>query len=140
MDYFYLFIISFLSATIFPFGSEALFLYDLSIDLNIFLLLLFATFGNTLGAVVNYWLGLKGERYIISKKLLDEAKLTKGKLFFDKYGGATLFFSWLPIFGDAFTFIAGILKYDRVRFVVIVAIAKFGRYLFLALGYYYFSS
>lgn len=140
MDYFYLFIISFLSATIFPLGSEALFLYDLSARLDVFLLLFFATLGNTLGAVVNYWLGLKGEKYVISKKLLDEAKLIKGKLFFDKYGGITLLFSWAPIVGDTFTFVAGVLKYNKIKFIILVTIAKFGRYLFLIIGYYYFIS
>lgn len=139
MEYIYLFFISFLSATIFPFGSEAIFLYDISIGLNVVGLLTVATFGNTFGSYINYWLGLKGEEYLIKKAFIKEQQLTKAKRIFNKYGAISLLFSWLPIVGDTFTFVAGVLKYDRFKFIFIVAIAKFGRYLFLVLGYHYFS-
>jgi membrane protein YqaA with SNARE-associated domain len=140
MEYLYLFFVSFLSATIFPFGSEALFLYDLSIELNIFLLLIVASIGNTLGSAVNYYFGFKGEKYITDKKLATQDQLTKAEQFFLKYGGVCLLFSWVPIFGDGFTFVAGVLKYNRVKFIILVGIAKFGRYLFLVLGYLYFAN
>jgi len=86
MNYIYLFFIALISATIFPMGSEALLLYDISINLNIYLLFLFATFGNSLGSVVNYWLGLKGEEYLVNHKLLKEKHILKGKNYFDKFG------------------------------------------------------
>ena len=120
MEYIYLFFISFLSATLFPFGSEALFLYDLSLGLNVIGLLGIATFGNTLGSFVNYWLGLKGEEYLVEKKYLKEIQLTKAKLLFQKYGGISLLFSWLPLIGDTFTFMAGVLKYNRYKFIILV--------------------
>jgi membrane protein YqaA with SNARE-associated domain len=133
MVYFILFGSAFISATLFPLGSEALLIYDITQGHNIYLLLFFATFGNSLGSVVNYFLGLKGEEYLINKKLLNEKYILKAKIYFDKYGAWSILFSWLPIIGDPITFVAGILKYDFKKFLILVIVAKFSRYLFLVL-------
>ena len=133
MIYLILFIIAFISATLFPLGSEALLIYDITQGYNIYLLLLFATLGNSLGSVVNYFLGLKGEEYLINKNLLNEKYILKAKNYFDKYGGWSILFSWLPIIGDPITFVAGVLKYDFKKFLILVVVAKFSRYLFLVL-------
>ena len=133
MIYLILFFSAFISATLFPLGSEALFIYDINEGYNIYLLLFFATIGNSLGSIFNYFLGLKGEEYLIRKKLLSEKMILKSKNYFDKYGFYCLLFSWLPIIGDPLTFVAGILKYDLKKFVIIVTLAKFLRYLFIAL-------
>ncbi len=133
MVYLTLFITAFISATLFPCGSEALLIYDISQGHNIYLLLFFATFGNSLGSVVNYFLGLKGEEYLINKNLLKENYILKAKTYFDKYGSLSILFSWLPIIGDSITFVAGVLKYDFKKFLILVVIAKFFRYLFLVL-------
>lgn len=131
MVYLILFITSLISATLFPLGSEALLIYDIKEGHNIFLLLLFATIGNSLGSVINYFLGLKGEEYLLKKSLIKESYIIKCKNYFDKYGLYTILFSWLPIIGDPITFVAGILKYDLKIFLIFVIIAKFSRYLFL---------
>lgn len=128
-----LFFVAFISATLFPMGSEALLVYNLNHGYNFYLLLFFATLGNTLGSIFNYFLGLKGEEYLENKKILNKEKIEKYKRFFDKYGSFSLFLSWMPIIGDPLTFIAGILKYNIKKFIFIVLIAKFLRYLFLAL-------
>jgi len=132
MIYITLFFTAFISATLFPLGSEALLIYDITQGYNIYLLLFCATLGNSLGSLVNYFLGLKGEEYLLSKNYIKEKYIKVSKKFFDKYGAFTLLFSWLPIIGDPITFIAGVLKYDIKKFIVLVVIAKFLRYLFLA--------
>ena len=132
MIYLTLFITALISATLFPLGSEALLIYDITQGHNIYLLLFFATFGNSLGSVIKYFLGLKGEEYLINKKLLNEKYISKTKTYFDKYGFWSILFSWLPIIGDPITFVAGILKYDFRKFLILVIIAKFSRYLFIA--------
>lgn len=131
MTYIILFFSALISATIFPLGSEALFIYDIKEGYNVYLLLLFATAGNSLGSVINYYMGLKGEEYLVSKKILKEKQIVFYKYYFDKYGFVLILFSWLPIVGDTFTFIAGILKFDLKFFLVLVIISKFSRYLFL---------
>ena len=133
MIYLILFITALISATLFPLGSEALLLYDIKQGYNIYLLLFFATLGNSLGSIINYFLGLKGEGYLINKNLLSEKYILKAKNYFDKYGGFSILFSWLPIIGDPITFVAGVLKYDFKKFLILVIVAKFSRYLFLVL-------
>ncbi len=128
MVYLTLFTVAFLSATLLPLGSEGLLLYDISQNNSLILLWIFATLGNTLGSMVNYWLGLKGEIYLEEKGHLSAKKMEKARGFFDRYGGWTLLLSWVPIIGDPLTFIAGVLRYKFKRFAVIVAIAKGTRY------------
>ena len=53
MTYLILFFSAFVSATLFPLGSEALLIYDIKEGYNIYLLVLVATLGNTLGSVFN---------------------------------------------------------------------------------------
>lgn len=133
MTYLILFFSAFVSATLFPLGSEALLIYDIKEGYNIYLLVLVATIGNTLGSVVNYYLGLKGEEYLVEKKLLNEKYITKSKGYFDRFGSVCILFAWVPIIGDPITFVAGVLKYDFKKFLILVTISKFSRYLFIAL-------
>lgn len=113
-------------------GSEAVLIYDITQGHNVILLLAVATIGNTLGSCVNYYIGLKGEDYLEKKGYLKADKIEKYQSYFDRFGGFALLFSWMPIVGDPLTFIAGVLKYDFKRFFLIVLVAKFLRYAFLA--------
>ena len=137
MNYITLFFVSFISATLLPMGSEALLIYNLNENYSVVLLLIFATFGNVMGSCVNYILGLKGEEYLEKKALLNKQKLDKYKRFYEKYGAYSLLLSWAPIIGDPLTFIAGVLKYSFKKFLFLVFIAKFFRYLFIALIFIY---
>ena len=128
MVYLTLFLIAFLSATLLPLGSEALLFYDITQNHSLFLLWIFATVGNTLGAIFNYWIGLKGEVYLEKKKYLSIEKMDKYRSFFDRYGGYSLLMSWVPIIGDPLTLIAGVLRYNFKYFIVIVSFAKGLRY------------
>ncbi len=128
MLYLTLFIVSFLAATLLPLGSEALLLYDISQNNSLILLWVVATSGNTLGSMVNYWLGLKGEAYLERKGHLSAQKMEKLRKFFAKYGGWTLLLSWVPIIGDPLTFMAGVLRYDWRYFTLIIFAAKGIRY------------
>ena len=132
MDYLYLLFSAFISATIFPMGSEALFIYYINQNLNIYILLFLATFGNSLGSVVNYWFGYNGEDYLEKKKILKSSQLNKYRDLFNKYGSFSLLLSWMPIIGDPITIIAGLLKYNIYKFILLVTFAKFFRYLFVA--------
>jgi len=113
-------------------GSEALLLYDISQNYNLTLLLISATLGNTLGSLINYFIGLKGVDYLRSKKVAKEKQLNKAHDYFEKYGAWALLLSWVPIIGDPITLIAGVLKYDIRKFIVIVLFAKGMRYIMIA--------
>lgn len=128
MVYITLFVVSFLAATLLPIGSEALLLYDISQNYSLLLLWIFATAGNTLGSILNYWLGVKGENYLERKGHLSIDKIEKTRHYFTKYGGWILILSWVPIIGDPLTFVAGVLRYRFKWFVYIVFISKGLRY------------
>ncbi|WP_428023268.1 YqaA family protein [Arcobacter sp.] len=132
MIYLTLFLTSFISATLFPMGSEAVLVYDISQGYNLALLLFVATLGNSLGACLNYYFGLKGEEFLENKNIISKMSLQKAKNFFDKYGAWSLLLSWVPIIGDPLTFIAGVLKYEFRYFLILVVLAKFSRYAVLA--------
>ncbi len=136
MIYLTLFFSAFISATLIPFGSEALLIYDIKEGYNVYFLILFATLGNTLGSILNYFLGLKGENFLVKNNFLKEKLLLKTKNYFYKYGWFCILFSWLPIIGDPITFIAGVLKFNLKLFILLVLIAKFSRYFFIALLVY----
>lgn len=136
MIYLTLFFSAFISATLIPFGSEALLIYDIKEGYNVYFLILFATLGNTLGSILNYFLGLKGESFLVKNNFLKEKLLLKSKNYFYKYGWFCILFSWLPIIGDPITFIAGVLKFNLKLFILLVLITKFSRYLFIALLVY----
>ncbi len=133
MIYLSLFTVSLLSATLIPGGSEALLLYDISQGYNLQFLLISATIGNTIGSIVNYFLGKKGLDYLVNKKYASTSHLKKSKKLFDKYGGFSLLFSWLPIIGDPITFIAGVMNYNFKLFLFIVFVAKAVRYIMVSL-------
>jgi len=135
MVYTTLFLVSFASATLLPMGSEAVLLYDLAQGHTAWLLWIVAALGNTLGAGLNYWLGMKGEGYLERKGYLSSQKMHQAQRCFAKWGGWALLLSWMPIIGDPLTFIAGVLRYDLRKFILIVSLAKGGRYAVLIGGY-----
>ena len=128
-----LFISSFLSSTILPGHSEitltTLFLLE---KYSQFLLIFFASLGNILGSIVNWFLGLYITKFVnkswfpFKKKQLDKASL-----WYLKYGKWSLFFSWVPIIGDPLTIVAGIFRVPLVIFITIVSISKVLRYIFV---------
>jgi membrane protein YqaA with SNARE-associated domain len=134
MVYLTLFATAFISATLWPLGSEAVLLYDVAQGHSAGWLLSVATLGNTLGAVVNYWMGLGGEVYLEERGAIRPGALQSVRRYFDRWGAATLLLSWLPFVGDLFTFVAGVVRYPFGRFVLWVLLAKGGRYAVLIWG------
>lgn len=131
MLYLTLFALSLGSATLLPGGSEALLLYLQTQGHNTPLLLSVATLGNTLGSLINYILGKYASSWAIEKNYIKALHVEKSKAYFDRYGGFALLLAWAPLIGDPITFVAGVLKYNIWRFIVLVLLAKFARYAFL---------
>ena len=129
-----MFVTAFLAATVLPFGSEPLFIYYSLGGHNLILLILVASIGNFLGSLTNYYIGLFGNRTILSRYIkLDKKQMTHSKKLFDKYGNPILFFSWVPIIGDALTIVAGILGSDLKQFYIYVFSGKLVRYILIAI-------
>ena len=136
MIYLSLFVISFLAATILPFSSE-LTLVGLIATSNYdnLLLLIVASFGNTLGSVVNWVLGFYS-RNLTTKKWFPfkDKQIEKSSQWFSKFGKWSLLFAWVPIIGDPLTLAAGLFKVKFLEFLILVSIGKVSRYFLI----YYF--
>jgi membrane protein YqaA with SNARE-associated domain len=128
-----LFASSFIAATIFPAGSEVV-LATLNIagDHDKFLLLVVATIGNVLGALVNWFIGYYLVKFKDRKWFpLKKKQLKKYSNIYQKWGIWSLLFAWMPIIGDPLTVIAGIFRTNIWLFLLLVTIGKAGRYLFI---------
>lgn len=133
MLYLTLFLSAFLAATILPMQSEALLVALLLTDHPVFLLVAVASAGNILGSIVNWGLGRWIERFRGRPWFpVSDESLARAESWYHRYGRWSLLLSWAPIVGDPLTVIAGVLR-ERLRvFVLLVAIAKVGRYAILA--------
>ena len=131
--YLLLFISAFGAATLLPLQSEAVLLGLFTEGSHsVFALIVVASIANVLGSCVNWWLGLKIEKYKNKKWFpVSEEKMIQAQNIYQKYGSWSLLLSWMPIIGDPITLIAGLLKEKFLRFLVIVSVAKTGRYIFI---------
>lgn len=125
-----LFVGSFLAATLLPFSSEVMLAAAIGAGEHSRLLLIaVATVGNTLGAIVNWWLG----RYLLHWQdrrwfPFTRAQLDRASDRFNRYGAWSLLFAWVPVVGDPLTFAAGVLRVPMALFVPLVAAGKIARY------------
>ena len=124
-----LFASAFLAATILPFYSEVMLFALLREGGDPVVLVLIATLGNTLGAVVNWVLGryllhFQGRRWFY----FSSAQIEKAQRWFQRYGFWSLLLAWMPVGGDALTLIAGVMKVRMWLFLVLVGTGKALRY------------
>jgi membrane protein YqaA with SNARE-associated domain len=133
-----LFAAAFLSATLFPFQSEAVLFGMLVSDrYPAGLLIAVASAGNVLGSIVNWFLGrflarFEGRRWFPVKR----EQMAKAEGWYHRYGRWTLLLSWMPVIGDPLTLVAGVLREPLPIFILLVAVAKTARYLMVgALGF-----
>jgi membrane protein YqaA with SNARE-associated domain len=135
MAYLLLFLSAFGAATLLPLQSEAVLVGLLvQAQYSVYLLLFVATIGNVLGSCVNWYLGLKIEQFKDKRWFpVSEKNMLKAEKIYQKYGFWSLLLSWTPVIGDPITLIAGLMKESFWRFLLIVTIAKGGRYWFIYL-------
>jgi membrane protein YqaA with SNARE-associated domain len=131
-----LFLTAFAAATILPLQSEAL-LTALIVQGQhpVTLLVIVAGIGNTLGAVVNWWLGGQIERFRDRTWFpASTSQLDRAQDWYRRWGKYSLLLAWMPVGGDALTVIAGVLREPLPVFLLLVGIGKFARYIVLALA------
>ncbi|MGB0955735.1 MAG: YqaA family protein [Panacagrimonas sp.] len=134
--YLTLFWSAFGAATILPFYSEVVLLAYQHQGLDPFALWITATSGNTAGAVLNGWIGRHLRRYQDRRWFpVSAAALDKAEVRFQRWGQWSLLLAWMPIGGDALTFIGGLMRVRWSVFVTLVAIGKGARYALLMAGF-----
>ncbi|MGN6387879.1 MAG: YqaA family protein [Burkholderiaceae bacterium] len=118
------FLISFVSATLLPLGSEPAVFAVAKANAALFWPVIgVATLGNTLGGVVNYWLGYGAQRAFAGER---EGRWTER---LRRYGPPTMLLAWLPGIGDPLCSLAGWLRLPFWPSVGWMATGKFLRYL-----------
>lgn len=128
-----LFGIAFAAATIFPAQSEAALIGLQLAGYPVVPLVIVASVGNTLGAVVNWALGRRVQHFRNRRWFpVSATSLDRASAWYRTWGRWSLLLSWAPIGGDALTVAAGVLREPFWSFLLLVAIAKTGRYIVLA--------
>ncbi|MCB4823718.1 YqaA family protein [Roseicella aerolata] len=130
-----LFLAALAAATIVPMQSEAVLVgLLLAGEQQAWLLVLVASIGNVLGSVVNWGLGRWIHRWRDRPWFpVKPDALARAEGWYRRWGRWSLLLSWAPIIGDPLTVIAGVLREPLWVLLVLVAIAKAGRYIALAL-------
>lgn len=132
--YLVLFASALIAATILPMQSEAVLVTLLvSGEKSPIVLIATATIGNVLGSVINFYLG----RYLLKFRNRpwfpsSDKQLERAQRWYRQYGRWSLLGSWLPLVGDPLTVVAGFMREPIVPFLILVTIAKCGRYIALA--------
>lgn len=132
--YLSLFAAAVLAATLFPAQSEALLVaLLLSETYSVLALIGVASVGNTLGSVINWFLGRSLEQFKDRAWFpIREDRLSRAQEWYHLYGKWSLLASWAPIVGDPITLVAGVMKEPLPIFIILVGIAKTARYSALA--------
>ena len=127
--YFAIALSAFVAATLFPLGSEFAVGAASMAGADPWLTLLVASSANTLGSMVNWLLGRTIERFKDRAWFpLRAQQLEAAQRRFTRYGVWSLLLAWVPIIGDALTFVAGIMRVRLIVFVLLVGLGKTVRY------------
>ena len=100
---------------------------------------LVATIASLSGALVGHWLGSRFGRPILSR-FTSESKVDLAESLFDRYGAwALLAAAVTPIPYKLFAILAGVLKFDRKRFLIISLIGRGARFIGLGILFFLFG-
>ena len=118
-----IFVVSLVSATLLPMGSEPAVFGFVKLNPDQFwMAVAIATVGNTLGGVIDYWLGCGVHEAVAHGKPSVHLK------WLQRLGPKALFFAWLPAVGDPLCAVAGWLRLPFWPSVGWMALGKFLRY------------
>lgn len=121
------FLVSFISATLIPMGSETVVFAVIKANPELFwLAIAVATIGNTLGGMLNYGIGYG------AKTGLAKERESRWFVWLKKYGAKTMFLAWLPVVGDPICVLGGWLKLPFWPCVMYMALGKLIRYVLIS--------
>ena len=127
------FVVSFISATLLPLGSEAVVFGLIKLNPELFWpTIAVATVGNTLGGAVSWAMGLA------SHKMVDQVRHSRTHVkaleWLERIGPKACLLSWLPGVGDPLCAVAGWLKLPFWPCLVYMAIGKLARYIIMTVA------
>lgn len=117
-----LFANAFLAASILPFPSEPSILLAATF-FNPWSVFLIAVVGGVLGAITNYYIGLKGLHGFIARR--NPGKERKAQRMFSRYGALVLLAApWIPFIGDPMIIAVGALKMEFRKFLLLITVSR----------------
>ena len=121
------FLVSFISATLIPLGSEPVVYGLIRLNPEMFWpVILVATVGNTLGGAVDWWIGYGAHQ--VADKYSHSSHHTRALDWLKKLGPKACLLAWLPLVGDPLCAVAGWLKMPFWPCLAYMAVGKFARY------------
>jgi membrane protein YqaA with SNARE-associated domain len=118
------FLISLVSATLLPLGSEpAVFAVVKANEPLFWSVILVATVGNTLGGVIDYWMGYG------AKQAFAKERESRWFGWLERFGAKAMLLAWLPAIGDPICTLGGWLRLPFWPCVFYMALGKLTRYL-----------
>ncbi len=128
-----MFIVAFVSATLWPLASEAVFLAYLHQNSDALLpLLMVASAGNTLGAMLMFELAFRSKAWVERRYGHRKGDVARWQDRLRRFGSPLLALSWLPLVGDFLPIGAGLLKMSRWTSYGWIAVGKTARYSMLS--------
>ena len=122
------FVVSFISATLLPLGSEPAVFALITLNPQLFWpTILVATAGNTLGGALDWWLGYGAHKVV--DKYRHSTTHVRALAWLERMGPPACLLSWLPVVGDPLCAVAGWLKLPFWPCVGYMLAGKFLRYL-----------
>ncbi|HXL00571.1 MAG: YqaA family protein [Dysgonamonadaceae bacterium] len=130
-----LFVASFLAATILPFSSEVVFAGLIAAGLDIWICIIVATIGNSLGGMTAYWVGSLGKIEWIEKYFgIKREKIDKTHQWLQGKGSMMGFFAFVPGIGDVIMVALGFMRANFWKVAIFMTIGKFLRYIAVGFG------
>ena len=127
------FVVSFISATLLPLGSEPVVFGLVKLNPALFWpAVLVATAGNTLGGALDWWMGFGAHKVV--DKYKHSSNHGHALRWLERLGPKACLLAWLPIVGDPLCAVAGWLKFPFWPCLAYMAVGKFCRYLLLTGG------
>lgn len=153
LNYFWITVLMAIESSFIPFPSEvvvppaAYFACTEGSNLNIYLVVVFATLGALIGALVNYYLAVWIGRPLVYKFansrfghmcLIDEVKVVKAEQYFDKHGAISTFIGRLiPAVRQLISIPAGLARMNLAKFMLYTSLgAGLWNIVLAALGYW----
>ena len=134
MEYAWIFVLCFLSASILPAASEPYYMVIVAKYNSLLLPVIFATVGNTLGGLTTFLIGRKGGEIALKRMSgKNQKRYDRAVNFINKFGPAAMLISWIPVLGDVVVTLGGALKLPVAASLFWMTIGKFGRYILLGL-------
>lgn len=130
------FLVALVSATLLPMGSEPAVFALVHAQPELFWpAVLVATFGNTIGGAVSWWMGAGAHRAVTHwqhahpPRGRDQGRTHGWALtWLERFGPTACLLSWLPVVGDPLCAVAGWLRLPFWPCVVFMAMGKLARY------------